>query len=69
MNFEQVWCWDGDGRSPLMGSEVIKFCSRYCYIFSYSYTGELGEQHVVGTWFGRQSLEVMLTIIFCSSFW
>lgn len=53
----KFWRLDGDRRSPLMGSEVIKLYSGDCYIFSYSFTGELGDQHVVGTWFGRQSLK------------
>lgn len=40
-----------------MGADRSKFYSGDSCIFSYTYPGELGEEHLVGTWFGLRSLE------------
>ncbi|XP_063946445.1 villin-4-like [Daucus carota subsp. sativus] len=53
----QVWRMDAEGKIPLTGSSMSKFFSGDCYIFQYTYPGELGDQYLVGTWFGEQSVE------------
>lgn len=55
----QVWRVDGEGKTLLTGSDESKFYSGDCYIFQYSYPGETGEEYLVGTWFGDQSVEVI----------
>lgn len=58
----QVWRVDGEGKTPLSGSDLTKFYSGDCYIFQYSYPGETGEEYLVGTWFGEQSVEVITAL-------
>ncbi|KAL8127073.1 hypothetical protein AgCh_014121 [Apium graveolens] len=53
----QVWRVDVEGKTPLTGSSLSKFYSGDCYIFQYTYPGESGDQYLVGTWFGEQSVE------------
>ncbi|KAK1366770.1 Villin-4 [Heracleum sosnowskyi] len=53
----QVWRVDGDAKTPLTDSNLSKFYSGDCYIFQYTYPGESGEDYLVGTWFGNQSIE------------
>lgn len=50
---------DGDAKTPLTDSNLSKFYSGDCYIFQYTYPGESGEEYLVGTWFGNQSVEVI----------
>lgn len=62
---KQVWRIDAEGKIPLTGSSLSKFFSGDCYIFQYTYPGELGDQYLVGTWFGEQSVEVMTVFNVC----
>ncbi|KAL6534722.1 Villin-4 [Orobanche gracilis] len=48
---------NGQQRSLLQVSEQSKFYSGDCYIFQYSYPGEEKDEHLIGTWFGNQSVE------------
>lgn len=49
---------NGQQKTLLQASDQSKFYSGDCYIFQYSYPGEDKEEHLIGTWFGRQSVEV-----------
>ncbi|KAK4481826.1 hypothetical protein RD792_012737 [Penstemon davidsonii] len=53
----QVWRVDGQQKILLPASDQSKFYSGDCYIFHYSYPGEEKEEHLIGTWFGKQSVE------------
>ncbi|KAF9616275.1 hypothetical protein IFM89_029051, partial [Coptis chinensis] len=53
----QVWRVNGEQKSLLSSSEQSKFYSGDCYIFQYSYPGEDKEEYLVGTWFGKQSVQ------------
>ncbi|CAH8382958.1 unnamed protein product [Eruca vesicaria subsp. sativa] len=53
----QVWRINGKEKIHLEAAEQSKFYSGDCYIFMYSYPGEDREEHLVGTWFGKQSIE------------
>ncbi|KAL2926338.1 Villin-4 [Bienertia sinuspersici] len=53
----QVWRVNGNQKNLLSASEQSKFYSGDCYIFQYSYAGEDKEEHLIGTWFGKQSIE------------
>lgn len=53
----QVWRVNGNKKNLLSASEQSKFYSGDCYIFQYSYPGEDKEDHLIGTWFGKQSIE------------
>lgn len=53
----QVWRVDGQDKSLLPASDQGKFYSGDCYIFQYSYPGDEREEHLIGTWFGKQSVE------------
>lgn len=53
----QVWRVNGQGKTLLAASDQSKFYSGDCYIFQYSYPGEDGEEYLIGTWFGKQSVE------------
>ncbi|KAK1368100.1 hypothetical protein POM88_025183 [Heracleum sosnowskyi] len=55
----QVWHVDVEGKTPLTGSSLSKIYRGDCYIFQYMYPGESGDQYLVGTWFGEQSVEVI----------
>lgn len=55
----QVWHVDGDAKTPLSDSNISKFYSGDCYIFQYTYPGDSGEEYIIGTWFGNQSVEVI----------
>lgn len=56
----QVWRVNGKGKTLLPTPDLSKFYSGDCYIFQYSYPGEDKEEHLVGTWFGKKSIEVSL---------
>ncbi|OMO97015.1 Villin headpiece [Corchorus capsularis] len=53
----QVWCVNGQEKVLLPAADQSKFYSGDCYIFQYSYPGEDKEEHLIGTWFGKQSVE------------
>lgn len=50
---------NGQNKVLLSATDQSKFYSGDCYIFQYSYTEEDKEEHLVGTWFGKQSVEVI----------
>lgn len=58
----QVWRVSGQEKLLLPVSDQSKFYSGDCYIFQYSYSGEDKEEYLVGTWFGKQSVEVLKLI-------
>ena len=49
---------NGQEKTLLPSSDQSKFYSGDCYIFQYSYAGEDKEEYLIGTWFGKQSVEV-----------
>ncbi|KAL9260619.1 Villin-4-like protein [Drosera capensis] len=53
----QVWRVNGNEKTLLPASDHSKFYNGDCYIFQYSYPGEDKEDYLIGTWFGKQSLE------------
>ncbi|TYH36428.1 hypothetical protein ES332_D13G264300v1 [Gossypium tomentosum] len=53
----QVWRVIGQNKVLLSAADQSKFYSGDCYIFQYSYTEEDKEEHLIGTWFGKQSVE------------
>lgn len=57
----QVWRVNGQEKTLLAAADQSKFYSGDCYIFQYSYPGEDKEDILIGTWFGKQSVEVNRT--------
>ncbi|XP_022871797.1 villin-4-like, partial [Olea europaea var. sylvestris] len=53
----QVWRVNGQKKTLLPASDQSKLYGGDCYIFNYSYPGEEKEEHLIGTWFGKQSIE------------
>ncbi|XP_047324428.1 villin-4-like [Impatiens glandulifera] len=53
----QVWHISGQGKTLLSTSAQSKFYSGDCYIFQYTYPGEDKEEYLIGTWFGKQSVQ------------
>ncbi|KAI4381125.1 hypothetical protein MLD38_007233 [Melastoma candidum] len=53
----QVWRVNGQEKILLSSSDQSKFYSGDCYIFQYSYPGEDKEEYLIGTWFGKKSVE------------
>lgn len=53
----QVWRVNDREKTLIPSSEQSKFYSGDCYIFQYSYPGDDKEEYLVGTWFGKQSVE------------
>ncbi|GFS32883.1 villin 4 [Actinidia rufa] len=53
----QVWRVNDQEKILLPASDQSKFYSGDCYIFQYSYPGEDKEEYLIGTWFGKQSVE------------
>jgi gelsolin len=53
----QVWHVSGDEKILRTASDQSKFYSGDCYIFQYSYSGDEREENIIGTWFGKQSVE------------
>ncbi|XP_038993982.1 villin-4-like [Hibiscus syriacus] len=53
----QVWRVNGEDKVLLSAENQSKFYSGDCYIFQYSYSGDDKEEHLIGTWFGKQSIE------------
>ncbi|KAG8372323.1 hypothetical protein BUALT_Bualt12G0054200 [Buddleja alternifolia] len=56
----QVWRVNGYEKTLLETSEQSKFYNGDCYIFQYSYPGEEKEEYLIGTWFGKQSVEARI---------
>ncbi|KAF7154144.1 hypothetical protein RHSIM_Rhsim01G0002300 [Rhododendron simsii] len=59
----QVWRINGQEKILLPASDQSKFYSGDCYIFQYSYPGEDKEEYLIGTWFGKQSVEMVFELI------
>lgn len=57
----QVWRINGQEKTLIPSAEQSKFYSGDCYIFHYSYPGEDKEENLIGTWFGKQSIQVVFT--------
>ncbi|XP_071696835.1 villin-4-like [Rutidosis leptorrhynchoides] len=53
----QVWRVNGQEKILLPVPDQSKFYSGECYIFQYSYPGEDQDECLIGTWFGKQSVE------------
>ncbi|KAH9653842.1 Villin-4 [Citrus sinensis] len=53
----QVWRVNGQEKVLLSGADQTKLYSGDCYIFQYSYPGDEKEEILIGTWFGKQSVE------------
>ncbi|KAK4774587.1 hypothetical protein SAY86_009522 [Trapa natans] len=53
----QVWRVNGQEKILLPASDQSKFYSGDCYIFQYSYQGDDREECLIGTWFGKKSVE------------
>jgi len=53
----QVWRVNGEQKVLLSAADQSKFYGGDCYIFQYSYPGEDKEEFLIGTWFGKQSVE------------
>lgn len=53
----QVWRVNGQEKILLPASDQSKLYSGDCYIFQYAYPGEENEEYLIGTWFGKQSIE------------
>uniref|UniRef100_A0A0E0H5K8 HP domain-containing protein n=1 Tax=Oryza nivara TaxID=4536 RepID=A0A0E0H5K8_ORYNI len=52
-----VWRVNGDGKTLLSSSDQSKLYTGDCYIFQYTYTGDDKEECLIGTWFGKKSVE------------
>ncbi|RIA04853.1 hypothetical protein BRARA_K00851 [Brassica rapa] len=53
----QVWRVNDQQKILLQAADHSKFYSGDCYVFQYSYPGEEKEEVLIGTWFGKQSVE------------
>ncbi|XP_008781818.1 villin-5-like [Phoenix dactylifera] len=53
----QVWRVNGKEKTLIPSSDQSKFYSGDCYIFQYTYPGEDKEEYIIGTWFGKKSIE------------
>ncbi|XP_019197919.1 PREDICTED: villin-4-like isoform X1 [Ipomoea nil] len=53
----QVWRVNGQQKTLLPESDQSKFYTGDCFIFQYSYPGEDKEEYLIGTWFGKLSVE------------
>ncbi|TVU42082.1 hypothetical protein EJB05_08470, partial [Eragrostis curvula] len=54
----QVWRVNDKDKTLLSSSDQTKFYSGDCYIFQYTYPGDDKEECLVGTWFGKKSIEL-----------
>lgn len=61
--FAQVWRVNGREKVLLSGADQTKLYSGDCFIFQYSYPGDEKEEFLIGTWFGKQCVEVCLNIL------
>ncbi|KAI7753962.1 hypothetical protein M8C21_029094, partial [Ambrosia artemisiifolia] len=53
----QVWRVNGQGKILLPVSDQSKFYTGDCYIYQYMYSGDDQDECLIGTWFGKQSIE------------
>ncbi|PWZ12578.1 Villin-5 [Zea mays] len=53
----QVWRVNDKDKVQLSSSDQSKFYTGDCYIFQYTYPGDDKEECLVGTWFGKKSIE------------
>ncbi|KAJ6957952.1 hypothetical protein NC653_039808 [Populus alba x Populus x berolinensis] len=53
----QVWSVNDQEKILIPAANQSKFYSGGCYIFQYSYPGEDREEYLIGTWFGKKSVE------------
>ncbi|XP_062195652.1 villin-5 [Phragmites australis] len=53
----QVWRVNDKDKTLLSSSDQSKFYTGDCYIFQYMYPGDDKEECLVGTWFGKKSIE------------
>ncbi|KAL5977839.1 Villin-3 [Asimina triloba] len=54
-----VWRVNGQEKSLLESSEQSKLYTGDCYIFHYSYPGDNNGEYLIGSWFGRQGVEIL----------
>ncbi|KAK6248045.1 hypothetical protein QUC31_019610 [Theobroma cacao] len=59
----QVSLVNGQEKVLLPAADQSKFYSGDCYIFQYSYPGEDKEEYLIGTWFGKQSVEFLSILL------
>lgn len=60
---------DGEGKTLLSDPDDSKLFSGDCYIFQYTYPGEMGDEYLIGTWFGKQSVQVNYACSIFIMFW
>ncbi|KVH93644.1 hypothetical protein Ccrd_004304, partial [Cynara cardunculus var. scolymus] len=53
----QVWRVNGQEKNLLGDDDQSKFYTGDCYIFQYTYTGTDQEECLIGSWFGKRSVE------------
>ncbi|KAG2609562.1 villin-5-like isoform X1 [Panicum virgatum] len=53
----QVWRVNDKDKALLSSSDQSKFYTGDCYIFQYTYAGDDKEECLIGTWFGKKSVE------------
>ncbi|CAL5046144.1 unnamed protein product [Urochloa decumbens] len=53
----QVWRVNDKDKALLSSSDQSKFYTGDCYIFQYMYPGDDKEECLIGTWFGKKSVE------------
>ncbi|XP_073001746.1 villin-5-like [Typha latifolia] len=53
----QVWRVNGKEKTLLSSSDQTKFYSGDCYVFQYTYPGDDKEEYLIGTWFGKKSIQ------------
>lgn len=53
----QVWRVNDKDKVLLSSSDQSKFYTGDCYIFQYTYPGDDKDECLVGTWFGKKSIE------------
>jgi hypothetical protein len=54
-----VWRVNDKDKALLSSSDQSKFYTGDCYIFQYTYAGDDKEECLIGTWFGKKSVEVI----------
>ncbi|KAJ3679231.1 hypothetical protein LUZ60_017242 [Juncus effusus] len=53
----QVWRVNGKEKTLLSTNDQFKFYNGDCYIFQYTYLGDHKDENIIGTWFGKKSIE------------
>lgn len=56
----QVWRVNANDKALLSTLDQSKFYTGDCYIFQYTYSGDDKEECLIGTWFGKKSVEVII---------